>query len=100
ELITRGALNPFAAMLEHHEDINEIAVDGATPIPLEALGNIIRFDITLRSDRHVIMESVVRLRSNRRPNLVHDKGLNALEGELSVFAPVDFVPPPPVDPAP
>lgn len=100
DLITRGAVNPFAAMLERHEDTTEIPVMGGTPIPIEAVAGLVRLDISLVSDRHVVMEYAVRVRSNRSPNLVHDEGLNALVDELTVFAPADFVPPPPMDPAP
>lgn len=98
EQITRGAVNPFAAMLENHEDLQEILVEGGNPIPIEAVAHLIRFDITLLSDQEVTLDYGIRLRSSRDPNLVHDKGVSAPAGELTVFAPVDFVPPPPVTP--
>ena len=100
DLITRGGLNPFAAMLDSQDGLDEIAVDGGTAIPSEAFASLIRVDLGLLSNRRVIMEYVIRARSHVRPNLVHDKGLSAVAGELTVFAPVDFVPPPPEEPAP
>jgi hypothetical protein len=98
ELITRGELNPFAAVLEHHEDLTEMTPAGLPVIPASMLASLIRFDFTLITDRHVVMEYAVRVRSNRSPNMLHLEGLNADVTELTVFAPADFVPPPPVDP--
>jgi hypothetical protein len=98
ELITRGEVNPFAAVLEHHEDILGMSRLGGPYIPASKLASLIRFDLTLITNRHVVMEYAVRLRSNRTPNMLHDEGLNAPPEELTVFAPADFVPPPPVDP--
>ncbi len=100
DLITRGGQNPFRAMLEIDEDITEIEVLDGTPIPLKAVAHLIRLDLTLLSDQEVVLEYAVRLRSKRTPNLVHEEGLSAAAGELTVFAPVDYVPPPPEDPAP
>lgn len=98
EQITRGAVNPFAAMLESHEALQEIAVENGNAIPIEDVAQLIRFDITLLSDQAITLEYAIRLRSSRSPNLVHKEGLSAPEGELTVFAPADFVPPPPVAP--
>jgi hypothetical protein len=97
DLITRGGLNPFAAMLEHHEDLKQIEPAAGAPIPISAVPHLIRFDLGLLSDQEVAMDYTIRLRSSRSPNLVHNKGVNASAGELTVFAPTDFVPPP-VDP--
>lgn len=100
DLITRGGLNPFAAMLDVHEGIEEIEVEGGTAIPKEAFASLVRFDISLVTNRDVVMEYVLRARSHVRPNLVHEHGLLAVTGELTAFAPVDFVPPPPEEDAP
>ncbi len=100
ELITRGALNPFAAMLESHDGIDEIAVEGGTAIPSKAFASLIRLDLALTTNRRVSMAYALRARSHVRPNLVHDEGLAALADELTVFEPVDFVPPPPEEEAP
>ncbi len=100
DLITRGGINPFAALLEVHEGLEEIVVEGATAIPREAFASLIRFDLSLLTNRRVIMEYALRARSHVRPNLIHKEGLSAVAGELTVFAPVDFVPPPPEEDAP
>ncbi len=95
ELITRGELNPFAAVLERHEDITEMTPAGGPAIPASMLASLIRFDLTLIANQNVVMEYAVRVRSNRSPNMLHLEGLNADLVELTVFAPADFVPPPP-----
>jgi hypothetical protein len=100
DLITRGALNPFAAMLESHDGMDEIVVEGQAAIPVSAFASLIRFDLALTTNRRVTMRYALRARSHIRPNLVHDEGLAAVAGELTVFEPVDFVPPPPVEEAP
>lgn len=100
DLITRGGLNPFAAMLESHEGLDEIEVEGGTAIPEEAIAGLIRVDLALSTNRPVIMEYALRVRSHVSPNLVHEEGLSAVAGELTVFEPVDFVPPPPEEDAP
>ena len=100
DLITRGALNPFAAMLETHEGLSEIVVEGATTIPESAFASLIRFDLALTTNRRVTMRYALRARSHISPNLIHEEGLAAAAGELTVFEPVDFVPPPPEVDAP
>ncbi len=94
ELITQGGLNPFAAVLGDNEDTAEIIATGGT-IPASAFASIVRFDLSLLSNRHVVMEYAVRVRSSRSPGLIHTEGLSAITGELTVFAPATFVPPPP-----
>ena len=100
DIITRGATNPFAAMLESHDGIDEIVVEGGTAIPSKAFASLIRFDLALVSNRRVLMRYALRARSHVSPNLVHEEGLAAVAGELTVFEPVDFVPPPPEEEAP
>lgn len=95
ELITRGGLNPFAATLQHQDGLAEIEVEGGTTIPAKAFANLVRIDVALLSNRQVRMEYVLRARSHVHPGLLHDKGVAAAEGELTVFAPADYVPPPP-----
>ncbi len=96
ELITQGGLNPFAALLALHEETKEITTEDGT-LPLRAFASMIRFDIGLISDQHIVMEYVVRVRSERVPHLLHEEGLFADAGELTVFAPATFTPPPPVE---
>ncbi len=98
ELITRGGLNPFAAMLQIHEDETEVTDGGGTAIPLADTAHLIRLDIALLGNRHLVLEYAVRVRDRRSPELVHDMGLAADPAELTAFAPADFTPPPP--PAP
>ena len=95
ELITRGTLNPFAAMLAIHEDLAEVDDGAGTLIPLEETAQLIRLDITLIANQHVVMEYAVRIRDHRSPPLLHDMGLAADPALLTAFAPTDFTPPPP-----
>ncbi len=94
ELITRGAMNPFAAVLQIHEDITEFpdAASGVA-VPIAAFGSMIRFDVALRSDTHVVLEYAVRIRDHR--GLLHEELLLAPGAELTAFNPAEFVPPPP-----
>jgi hypothetical protein len=94
ELITRGGLNPFAAILVRHEDEPAITLvpEGVTA-PLDRLGHLIRFDVTFVADRHMVLEWAVRVR-DRRGILHADLGAAPAE-ELTVFTPADYAPPPP-----
>jgi len=95
ELITRGGLNPFAAMLEVHEELLAVDDQMGTVLPLEETAQLIRLDVSLIGNRHLVMEYAVRVRDHRSPGLVHEMGLAADPAELTVFAPADFTPPPP-----
>jgi hypothetical protein len=94
ELITRGGLNPFAALLAIHEDLEEIDAGGVA-VPLDALASLVRLDLILIADRHMVMEYAVRVRDRRRPALLHPELHDAPAGELTGFAPADFAPAPP-----
>lgn len=98
ELIARGGTNPFAAVLQQHDDVLD-AVDPATgmTIPRQGFAHLVVYDIGLQANRHMIMEFTLRVRDARR--LLHDMLLNAPAGELTGFMPVEFVPPPPPPPA-
>lgn len=97
ELISRGGMNPFAAVYEQHDDVTE-AADPATgsTIPRAAFGHLVVYDISLQANRHMILEFTLRVRDERL--LLHDFLLNAPAAELTGFMPTEFVPPPP--PAP
>lgn len=95
ELITRGAINPFTAVLSVSEDTAEIPDATGAVIPREAFAQLIRLDLTLIADRHMVLEYALRIRDERRPNRIHDEGLEAAADELTVFEPADFQPPPP-----
>ncbi|MCA9677597.1 MAG: hypothetical protein H6709_14135 [Kofleriaceae bacterium] len=105
ELITRGGVNAFAAVLTVNEDITstaDVAPDPLNPtpptaaIPIEAFGAMVQFDVTFEADQHMILEYAIRVRDHR--GLLHDEGLDAPAGELVPFAPAEFIPPPPVAP--
>lgn len=91
ELITRGALNPFSAVLDVHEDIGSLDVGGVA-VPIADTAHLVRFDLILVADRHMVLEFAVRARDHRRPNLLHDELADAPPDELTTFAPADFAP--------
>lgn len=93
ELITRGALNPFAAMLQIHEDTTEIASPGGgAVIPREAFAHLVQLDLAFTANRHMVLEYTVRVRDHRRPGLLHAELLDADAAELTGFAPAMFTP--------
>jgi hypothetical protein len=94
ELITRGGLSPFAALLEVHEDLAELDAGGAR-IPTASLAHLVRLDLTLLADRHMTLDYTVRVRDRRRPRLLHPELEDAPAEELTAFAPADFTPAPP-----
>ncbi len=103
EIITRGGVNPFAALLSVHEDIQNvldvpyIPVDPENPmpptlsLPIAAFSHFVRFDITFESDRHMVLRYAVRVRENEP--LLHAEGLDAPTGELMTFMPALYTPP-------
>jgi hypothetical protein len=93
ELITRGAISPFATMLQVDEDTDELTNPAGTKIPRAAFAHIVRFDLTFQSTTHMVMEYTVRVRDHR--GILHDDLLDAPAGELTAFEPVEFVPPAP-----
>ena len=98
ELITRGGVNPFAAILEQHDDVNEVTDPAAgMTIPRAAFAHMVQYDVSLEANRHMVLEYTIRVRDERE--ILHDLLLQADTGELTAFAPVEFVPPPP-DPMP
>lgn len=98
ELIARGGMNPFAAVLQQHDDVLE-AVDPMTgmAIPRQGFAHLVVYDISLQANRHMVLEFTLRVRDERL--LLHDLLLNAPNGELTGFMPTEFVPPPPPPPA-
>lgn len=94
ELITRGGVSPFAALLATHESLTEIAAGGAV-LPRDAFASLVRLDITLVADRHMLLEFTLRARDHRDPRLLHEELADAPAEELTTFAPADFAPPPP-----
>ena len=93
ELITRTDLNPFAAVLQRQEDIVDMTTMDGVVIPREAFAHMVQFDFALAATTHMVMEYDVRVRDHR--GILHDELLDAAEGELTAFAPTEYVPPPP-----
>lgn len=91
ELITRGGFTPFAAVLEVQEEMDEIDAMGV-PVPSEAFASLVRVDMTLIADRHMVLEYAVRVRDRRDPGLLHEDLLSAPPEELQPLAPADFQP--------
>lgn len=96
ELITRAALNPFAAVLQIHKDSTEFTADTGTVIPARAFAQLVQFDISFIANRHMVLEYNIRIRDHR--GILHDALLDAPPGELTVFTPTVFQPPPPIVP--
>ncbi len=104
ELITRGNLNPFAATLVSHADLvsyqpmtpldpdnpDVLPTPVGPPIPIAAFAQLVRFDVSVVADHHVVVEYAVRVRDRR--GVMHDDGLAAPPGELTTFAPVVYDP--------
>lgn len=104
ELITRGGLNPFAAMLNVHEDITSTAdvpyvayppdqdppPAPPPPLPIEAFGQLVQIEMTFQADQHMVLEYTVRVRDP--DDVLHDELLAADPAELMVFMPAPFAP--------
>jgi hypothetical protein len=94
EQITRAMVNPFAAMLTINEDDPGVTIPPVM-VPHDDLSQLVRFDITFEADRHMVLEYGLRVRDHR--GILHPEGLAAPPEELTVFAPMEFVPPAPVE---
>ncbi|WP_428261823.1 hypothetical protein [Haliangium sp.] len=97
ELITRGALNPFAAVLDDHADIEELTGSDGVVVPREAFGHMVQYDLVLLGNRHMVLEYNIRVRDP--DELMHERLLQAPADELTVFMPAEYVPAPPMEPA-
>lgn len=94
EQITRGGVNPFAALLTRNEDEAALTlVPEGVAAPVDDLAQLVRFDVTFVADRHMVLEWAVRVRDRR--GVLHADLAAAPADELTPFAPVDYVPPPP-----
>ena len=91
ELITRGGFTPFAAVLDNQEEMDEIDAMGVA-VPSEAFASLVRIDMTLIADRHMVLEYSVRVRDQRDPGLLHEELFAAPPEELQPLAPAEFVP--------
>jgi hypothetical protein len=95
EAITRGMLNPFAAVFNINEADPTVLVGGVA-IPQDAVSQMIRYDLTLTASAHMVLEYSLRVRDQR--GLLHDELMAAPAEEIVAWAPAEYVPPPP--PAP
>lgn len=103
--ITRANLNPFAATLQVHKNLEQIQpltplmpgvedyvqTPVGDPIPREAFRQIIRVDLVFKPDRPMTLEYTIRVRDTR--GILHellDAALTEAPGELTMFAPTDF----------
>jgi len=103
EIVTRGGVNPFAAMLSIHEDIENvldvpyIPVDPENPmpptlsLPIDAFAHFVRFDLSFVADQHMVLTYTIRVRETEP--LLHDELLDAPAAELMLFMPAEYVPP-------
>lgn len=88
EQITRGMVNPFAAMLTINEDDPGVAIP--TMIPLDDVSHLVRFDLVFEADRHMVLEYGLRIRDHR--GIVHRHHLAAPPEEVVTWNPAMFVP--------
>jgi hypothetical protein len=91
ELITRGAYNPIAAVLQVNEDTTEFNHDATgVAIPSHLFAGMVEFTLNFSADRHMVLEFALRVRDQR--GLLHDDLDQAAPEELTQFAPQDYVP--------
>jgi hypothetical protein len=102
--ITRGNLNPYAAILKIDkndtsfqpimmvmptvDDPDPAPVAVGSPIPRAAFAQMIRFDLVFKPDRHMVLQYAVRVRDLR--GIMDDKLLAAPMTELTQFMPPDY----------
>jgi hypothetical protein len=110
DMITRGLVAPEHAILENGDadlpqfqptqlidptmpDLGTMPV--GDPIPAAAYAQLVRVDMVLTADQHVVMEYSVRVRDFR--GLLAPMLMQEPAADLQAFAPVDYVPtfPPP-----
>lgn len=95
ELITRGAYNPFAALLQYNQDTVEVMAADGSVVPEIAFGQLVQYDLRFLANRHMVFEYQLRARDHE--DVLHELLLDAPAGETIPFAPVEFQPPPPVE---
>lgn len=92
DMITRGNVSPFKALLTNNARTRSFANAAGDTVPEEAFASLVRFDVNFEADTHMVMEFSIRVRDHRSPALLHDELLDAPAGELTTFAPADFAP--------
>jgi hypothetical protein len=101
--ISRGNLHPFAAMLTISKNAESfqpltaydpITMTGGTPtgpeIPRAAFRHLVRIDLVFRPNRHMVLEYTLRVRAHE--DVIHDMGMYAPGGEITIHDPPPFVP--------
>jgi hypothetical protein len=103
--ITRANLNPFAATLQVHKNIelfqpltplmpgveDYVQTPVGDPIPREAFRQIIRVDLVFKPDRPMQLDYTIRVRDTR--GIMHellDAAVTEAPDELTQFMPADF----------
>ena len=103
--ITRANLNPFAATLQVHKNLelfqplsplmpgveDYVQTPVGDPIPRDAFRQIIRVDLVFKPDRPMTLEYTIRVRDTR--GIMHellDAALTEAPDELTMFMPTDF----------
>lgn len=104
--ITRANLNPFAATLQVHKNLESfqpltplmpgvedyVQTPVGDPIPREAFRQLIRVDLVFKPDRPMTLDYTIRVRDTR--GIMHellDAALTEAPDELTMFAPEDFM---------
>jgi hypothetical protein len=103
--ITRANLNPFAATLQVHKNIElfqpmtplmpgvdeYVQTPVGDPIPRETFRQLIRVDLVFKPDRPMVMEYTIRVRDTR--GIMHellDAAVTEAPDEITMFEPADF----------
>lgn len=92
ELMYRVAYNAFAAVLEVNRGLTEMTDPMSNLVtPERVFASMVRFDIILRANTHMVLEYGIRVRDDR--GILHDELLSAPAEELTVFNPIEIQPP-------
>jgi hypothetical protein len=91
ELMSRGGLNAFAAILGRHSRLVEFELaEGGGLVPAQAYAGLVQFELSLTANRHMVLEYSVRVRDKR--GILHPALLDADPADIVAFAPVPFGP--------
>ncbi|MBT8491954.1 MAG: hypothetical protein KJO07_02745 [Deltaproteobacteria bacterium] len=97
DFITRGGINPFEALLNIHEEEREYtSLSDGLVYPEQAIPSLVQFEFGMTTNRPARLSFAVRVRD--REGILHEELLRAPDGDLVIFAPADYTPPPPMMP--
>jgi len=102
--ISRGNVNPFAAMLTVNKNdtsfqpmtalmpgvMNYMQTPTGPAIPRSAFRQLVRVDLVFKPDHHMVLDYVLRVRPHR--DVINDMGLDAPAGKIMIIDPAPFVP--------